>query len=48
MDSRLRRLLPRPDGLPPVPVAALNAAAQPLAVEGGVDDHEPAARTPPR
>jgi DNA-binding CsgD family transcriptional regulator len=45
MDQRLQRLLPHPDGLPPVPAAALNAAAQLLAVEAGVDDHEPAART---
>ena len=45
MDDRLGRLLPRPDGLPPVPAAALNAAAQLLAVEAGVDGHEPEART---
>ena len=32
MDQRLRQLLPQPDGLPPVPAAALNAAAQLLAV----------------
>ncbi len=45
MDDRLRRLLPGRDGLPPVPAAALNAAAQLLAVEDGVDAHEPVART---
>ncbi len=45
MDDRLQRLLPHPDGLPPVPAAALNAAAQLLAVEAGVDGHEPEART---
>lgn len=45
MDDRLRRLLPSPDGLAPVPAAALNAAAQLLAVEAGIDDHEPEART---
>lgn len=45
MEDRLRRLLPRPDGAPPVPAAALNAAAQLLAVEAGVDGHEPEART---
>ncbi|MBB1484678.1 helix-turn-helix transcriptional regulator [Tessaracoccus sp. MC1865] len=45
MDDRLRRLLPRPDGLPPVPAAAMNTAAQLLAIEDGVDRHEPQART---
>ncbi|MGB7962357.1 MAG: hypothetical protein WCF12_05265, partial [Propionicimonas sp.] len=45
MDDRLRRLLPHPAGLPPVPAAALNTAAQLLAVEEGVDGHEPEART---
>ena len=45
MDDRLRRLLPGPGGVPPVPAAALNTAAQLLAVEEGVDRHEPAART---
>lgn len=45
MDDRLRRLLPHPDGLPPVPAAALNVAAQLLAVEEGVDGHDPEART---
>ena len=45
MDDRLRRLLPRTDGLPPVPAAALNTAAQLLAVEAGVDGHQPEART---
>lgn len=45
MDDRLRQLLPGPDGVPPVPAAALNVAAQLLAVEEGVDDHAPEART---
>ena len=45
MDDRLRRLMPRPDGLPPVPAAALNTAAQLLAVEAGVDRNQPEART---
>ena len=45
MDDRLRLLLPGTDGLPPVPAAALNTAAQLLAVEDGVDGHEPEART---
>jgi len=45
IDDRLRRLLPSTDGLPPVPAAALNTAAQLLAVEEGVDGHEPQART---
>ena len=46
MDVAVAAAAAAPHGLPPVPAAALNAAAQPLAVEGGVDDHEPAARTP--
>ena len=37
-------LLPRADGAP-VPAAAFNVAAQLLARERGVDDHEPMART---
>ena len=45
MGDRLRRLLPAPDGTAPVPAAALNVAAQLLAVEEGVDDHDPEART---
>ena len=45
MEDRLRRLLPHPLGLAPVPAAALNAAAQLLAVEEGIDGHEPQART---
>jgi DNA-binding CsgD family transcriptional regulator len=44
MDDRLRRLLPHPGGLAPVPAAALNTAAQLLAVEEGIDAHEPQAR----
>ena len=45
MDDRLRRLLPHPDGQAPVPAAAMNAAAQLLASEEGIDTHEPVART---
>jgi len=45
MDDRLQRLLPRPDGLPSVPAAALNTAAQLLAIEAGIDANEPEART---
>jgi DNA-binding CsgD family transcriptional regulator len=45
MEDRLRRLLPAPEGLAPVPAAALNVAAQLLAVEEGVDGHDPEART---
>jgi len=45
MEDRLRRLLPTPDGLAPVPAAALNVAAQLLAVEERVDGHDPEART---
>jgi DNA-binding CsgD family transcriptional regulator len=43
-DARLRALLPTPPGQSPVPAVALNVAAQLLAVESGVDGHEPAAR----
>ncbi|GAA3160664.1 LuxR C-terminal-related transcriptional regulator [Blastococcus jejuensis] len=40
----LRVLQPRDDGGPTVPAAAYNVAAQLLAVEAGVDAHEPRAR----
>jgi DNA-binding CsgD family transcriptional regulator len=40
----LRVLLPGPDGAPPVPAGAYNVAAQLLAREQGVDDHEAMAR----
>ena len=43
-DTQLRALLPTPPGQSPVPAVALNVAAQLLAVERGVDTHEPAAR----
>jgi DNA-binding CsgD family transcriptional regulator len=43
-DHLLGRLLPRPGGLPAVPAAALNVAAQLLSVEAGVDDGAPAGR----
>jgi DNA-binding CsgD family transcriptional regulator len=45
MDDRLQQLLPNSVGVSPVPAAALNVAAQLLAVEEGVDQHEPEART---
>lgn len=45
MEDRLQRLLPAPEGLAPVPAAALNVAAQLMAVEEGVDGHDPEART---
>jgi DNA-binding CsgD family transcriptional regulator len=35
----LARLLPRGDGLPPVPAVVLNVAAQLLATEAGADAH---------
>jgi DNA-binding CsgD family transcriptional regulator len=35
----LARLLPRDDGLPPVPAVVLNVAAQLLATEAGADAH---------
>ncbi len=38
-------MLPPSSGVPPVPAAAYNVAAQLLAREHGVDDHEPMART---
>jgi DNA-binding CsgD family transcriptional regulator len=40
----LRVLVPRDDAGPTVPAAAYNVAAQLLAVEAGVDGHEPRAR----
>lgn len=40
----LRILVPRDDGGPTVPAGAYNVAAQVLAVEAGVDAHEPRAR----
>lgn len=43
-DAWLTRLLPTEPGKSPVPAAALNVAAQLLAVESGVDDHAPHAR----
>jgi DNA-binding CsgD family transcriptional regulator len=42
----LARLLPPAEGRPPVPAAAYNTAAQLLAVEAGVDSHQPASRVP--
>lgn len=45
MEDRLRRLLPAPEALAPVPAAVLNVAAQLLAVEERVDGHDPEART---
>ncbi len=45
MDDRLRELLPTAPDLTPVPAAVYNVAAQLLAVEKGVDDHPPLART---
>lgn len=44
VDRHLRALLPTAPDLGPVPAAALNVAAQLLAVEAGVDDHVPATR----
>jgi DNA-binding CsgD family transcriptional regulator len=43
-DALLAILLPRPDGFTPVPACAYNVAAQLLARETGVDDHEAMAR----
>lgn len=40
----LRILLPRPDGSAPVPASAYNVAAQLLAREQGVDEHDAVAR----
>jgi DNA-binding CsgD family transcriptional regulator len=42
--DRLRLLVPRDDGGPPVPAGAYNVAAQLLAAEAGVDSHPPTAR----
>lgn len=44
VEQHLRALLPTAPDLSPVPAAALNVAAQLLAVEAGVDDHAPSAR----
>lgn len=44
VDDWLARLLPPAEGRMPVPAVAFNVAAQLLAVEEGVDDHEPAGR----
>lgn len=43
-DAHLRALLPTPPDRSPVPAAALNVAAQLLAVEAGVADQPPSAR----
>lgn len=43
-DAYLRALVPPDGGRPPVPSGAYNVAAQLIAVESGVDDHEPWAR----
>ncbi len=40
----LNVLLPQPGGVAPIPACAFNVAAQLLAREEGVDDHEPMAR----
>jgi DNA-binding CsgD family transcriptional regulator len=40
----LRALLPPDDARPPIPAGAYNVAAQLLATEAGIDDHQPAAR----
>lgn len=40
----LRILLPQPDGVAPIPACAFNVAAQLMARENGIDDHEPTAR----
>jgi DNA-binding CsgD family transcriptional regulator len=42
--SWLRMLLPQPGGVAPIPACAFNVAAQLLARQHGVDDHEPMAR----
>jgi len=44
-DDWLRVLLPQQSGSSPIPACAYNVAAQVLARESGVDDHEPMART---
>jgi DNA-binding CsgD family transcriptional regulator len=43
-EQYLRGLVPPPDGTQPVPSGAYNVAAQLLAVEAGVDTHQPSAR----
>jgi hypothetical protein len=43
-DRYLRALVPPDRDRPPVPAGAYNVAAQLLAVEAGIDDHQPAAR----
>ena len=45
-DEWLRLLLPQPDGRRPIPACAYNVAAQLIARESRVDDHEPMARMP--
>ena len=45
-DEWLRLLLPQPDGQRPIPACAYNVAAQLIARESRVDDHEPMARMP--
>jgi DNA-binding CsgD family transcriptional regulator len=40
----LQALIPSEQGRAPVPAGAYNVAAQLLAVESGVDDHQPSAR----
>jgi DNA-binding CsgD family transcriptional regulator len=40
----LRALVPPDDARPPIPAGAYNVAAQLLAAEAGIDDHQPAAR----
>ena len=40
----LQTLIPPEQGRAPVPASAYNVAAQLLAVESGVDDHQPSAR----
>jgi len=44
-EALLRRLLPTEAARAPVPAGAYNVAAQLLAREAGVDDHQPTART---
>lgn len=43
-EQYLRTLVPPPEDSPPVPSGAYNVAAQLLAVEAGVDTHQPSAR----
>lgn len=43
-DRYLRALVPPEDDRPPVPAGAYNVAAQILANEAGINDHQPAAR----